>query len=102
MLEFLVFAADRHLPRLRGIVLTLLQLRYIQKTIYIVLRISAGKLKRTKGVVEMGNLFIVVGLFYGVTLLIQALFYTQCARKAALGKEEGVGANGVVAGQGCH
>lgn len=48
----------------------------------------------------MGNLFIAVGLFYGVALLIQALFYTQCAKKAAL--EKGLGANGVVAGQGCH
>ena len=49
----------------------------------------------------MGNLFIAVGFFYGAALLIQALSYIQCAKKAALGKEE-VGAGGAVAGQGCH
>ena len=50
----------------------------------------------------MGNLFIAVGFFYGVALLIQALSYIQCAKRAALEKEEGVGADGAVAGQGCH
>ena len=44
------------------------------------------EIKTYQGDVEMGNLFIAVGLFYGVALLIQALFYTQCAKKALLEK----------------
>ncbi len=51
----------------------------------------------------MGNLFIVVGLVYAVALLIQAFSYQQSAKKAACGKaDDGMGVNGVVAGQACH